>query len=145
MAEWKSGPPQEDGIFWFDLGIFEDKDTFLIVDRKNGIAYANGHYGSGPIEHFWSPKVKTAKHMPVKPVHINGEWNNKWNNEPYAWVCSPEGFYGFALLRHDFHGPSGHVIYLNHPHSRATYGEWLKHDHGWKFQPVSKPQKGRNK
>lgn len=139
---WTAGLPSKPGVYWFDNGFrtFPDETPMVIKVYGNGRTYGYGDYGSGPVNNFYNPTVcPNAGYAEIAP---HGKWLDYTcikRDGARAWVKDPNGHLGFGLLRPGWNKTAGgSVLWLDHPTSGETHGDWI--GDGYLFSPVKVPR-----
>lgn len=154
-VNWKPGPPTTKGIFWFDNGLHERPGyTVRYPWVAQSIKYQGkihthlfADYGSGPLSMSYDEKLFKENNIVARHARIKLPKRGKWvlsselsRNTRRAWVKSPEGYVGLALVRHHSYPPSGDIVWKNHPTSGSVCGEWFRDDEeGYLFYPIEEP------
>ncbi len=134
-VEWKQGLPETDGFYWL-----KSFGHILVVVRHMSHMTIYGHHGSMPTP-VHATVIKHLKHA-VIPAHQEQpwEWSTRFGsgNLRYAWVKDKRGKIGFGLLRPNYHGPTGSIIWL---HGGSYHGAWMREIDGYTFQSLELPDK----
>lgn len=139
---WHEGTPTAPGIYWFHNGLFmqEKEKAPLILRVSKGEAYVYGEGGSMPLSMVYSKRCEGAQW-----THI--EQPSKWIKgkkvpfgTSFAWIKSPDGYTGFAILRPDIHDNiEVDIIWIDHPDEGAVFGHYIHNSEGYLYALVDRP------